>query len=58
MTKHGRIISDVKTTDPDLKKIKMKDFRGTGGVFNVKGVTIMHKMIKYSFLCDFSNRLE
>ena len=44
MTKHGRIISNVHTTDPDLIKIQMKDFRGTVGVFNGKGVTIMHKI--------------
>ena len=31
MTKHGRIISDVQTTDHDSKNIKTKYFRGTDG---------------------------
>ena len=37
MTNHGRIISDVQTTDPDSKNIKTKYFRGTDGVLNGKG---------------------
>ena len=37
MTKHNRIISDVPTTDPDMKNIKTKYFRGTDGVLNRKG---------------------
>ena len=37
MTKHGSIISEIETTDPDLKNIKTKYFRGTDGVFNGKG---------------------
>ena len=37
MTNHGRIISDIQTTDPDSKNIKTKYFRGTDGVFNGKG---------------------
>ena len=37
MTNHGRIISDVQTTETDSKNIKTKYFRGTDGVFNGKG---------------------
>ena len=44
MTKHGRIFSDVPTTDPDSKKIKQRIFRSTFGVFNGKGVNVLRKM--------------
>ena len=32
MTKYGHMTSDVRTTDPDSKIMKTKDFSGTGGV--------------------------
>ena len=41
MTKYGRMTSDVRTTDPDSKIMKTKDFRGTGGVFYRRGLTII-----------------
>ena len=45
MTKHGRIISEKQTTDPDLKNLKTKNFRGTGGVFHGKGLTILCRIL-------------
>ena len=44
MTKHGRIMSEKQTTDPNLKNLKTKDFRGTGGIFHGKGVTILFRI--------------
>ena len=35
--KHGRIMSEKQTTDPDYKSLKTNDYRGTGGVFHGKG---------------------
>ena len=39
MTKHGRIMSEKRMTDPDKQNLKRKDFRGTEGVYHGKGVT-------------------
>ena len=45
MTKYARMTSDVRKTDPDSKKIKTKDFRGTGGVFHEMGITILCRIL-------------
>ena len=45
MTKYGRMTSDVRKTDPDSKKMKTKDFRGTGGVFYEIGVTVLGRIL-------------
>ena len=50
MTKHGHIISEKQTTDPDQQNLKMNDFRGTGGVFHGTGVK---SCAEYCFLHDF-----
>ena len=45
MTKHGRIISEKQTTDPDQQNLKTKDFRGTGGVFHGMGVKSLCRVL-------------
>ena len=45
MTKYGHMTSDVRKTDPDSKKMKTKDLRGTGGVFYEMWVTILCRIL-------------